>query len=120
MLNDARASGPDCIFSRMRPAPAFTPTFGRKWPLIGFAFSVAVLLGLYWLSLNQQETYPFAWLAMSTVAGWSLPGVFYPPVFFAAGRYGAHLSMLHKIGAGLSAAAGFGVGMWLLFSLFPG
>lgn len=93
-------------------------SFTRKWPLVFLAASVAVLVGLHSDALNEDGNYPTAVLTMATIAGWSLGGVLYPPFFFAAGKHGKLLPVWNKIAAGLFAAAGFAIGMWMLFALY--
>jgi hypothetical protein len=90
----------------------------RKWPLVLLVASVAFLAVLHWNFVVSHEVYSVAVLLMATIAGWSFVGVVYPPFFWAAGKFGKHLPLSNKIAAALSAAAGFAVGMIMLFKLY--
>jgi hypothetical protein len=75
-----------------------------------------VLLGVHhWYAMANQSVYPVVVLLFATFAGYAAGGTAYPPLFYAAGAHGRHLPLYMKMLAGLCAAGGFAVGMYLLF-----
>ena len=96
------------------PSVAFT----RKIP----AITLAVMLGLLylhdWNAVANREIYPAAVLFLTLASGLALGGTIHPPLFWAVGKYGAHLPAWKKAVAVMFVAAGFAAGMLLLFSRY--
>jgi hypothetical protein len=93
-------------------------SFSRTLPAATLAFCVVLLAAHHWYAVSQHEVYSVILLMLATLGGLALGGTLYPPVFYAAGKYGKHLSVGLKVAAGLSAAIGFALGMGALFTVY--
>ena len=94
------------------------PTFGRTTPAITLLVSLIVLALHHWYAVTQKEVYSVAVLLFATIAGLAAGGTLYPPLFYSVGKYGSHLPAWLKVLAGLSAAAGFAIGFYLMVKLY--
>lgn len=91
----------------------------RKTPVVMLAISLIMLALHHWYAMTQREVWNYGYLAMSTIAGFALAGVIYPPVFHSVGKHGKHLPKSYRIIAAISAAAGFAAGFYFGLVLYP-
>lgn len=101
--------------------PSATTVFSRKTPALTLLVSLALLALLtlhHWYVATQKEVYSVLVLLLATVAGLAVGGTAYPPIFYSLGKYGKHLPVGIKVLGGLSAAAGFAIGFYLMIKLY--
>jgi hypothetical protein len=94
-----------------------TPPFGftRTVPALTLAAMLTFLSLHDWNASANRESYPGVVLFLCLTSGLALAGTIHPPLFYAVGKYGTHLPVWKKAVAVLFTAAGFAIGMWLLF-----
>jgi hypothetical protein len=95
-----------------------TSEFNRIVPVMTFAGSVVLIALHHWYAMSAGEIYPAFLLFLFSILGLGAAGSIYPPVFYAVGKYGAHLPARLKVIAALCAISTFGLGMYVLISFY--
>ena len=83
-----------------------------------FAGSVVLIALHHWYAMSAGAIYPAFLLFLFSILGLGAAGSIYPPVFYAVGKYGAHLPTRIKVIAAMSAMSTFGVGMYVLIRFY--
>ena len=95
-----------------------TSEFNRIVPVLTFAGSVVLIAVHHWHAMTAGEVYPSFLLFLFSVLGLAAAGSIHPPVFYAVGKYGAHLPTRLKVIAGACAISTFLLGMYVLIRFY--
>ena len=95
-----------------------TSEFNRIVPVMTFAITVVLIALHHWYAMSAGEIYPAFVLFLFFMLGLGAAGSIYPPVFYAVGKYGAHLPTRIKVIAAMCAMSTFGLGMYVLISFY--
>ena len=95
-----------------------TSEFNRSVPIISFALTLLAIFLHHRYAMSAGEIYPTVLLFLFTFLGLAAAGSIYPPVFYAVGKYGAHLPTRLKVIAAACAISTFALGMYVLFTVY--
>ena len=92
--------------------------FSRRSPIMLLVICSIGLLLHHAIAVSSGDVYPLLLGFASSFGVLSLVGCLSPTIFFAIGKYGAHLPFGYKALAGLSFCTGFGLGMYALYYMY--
>jgi hypothetical protein len=95
-----------------------TSEFNRIVPIISFVATILLIALHHWYAMSAGEYYPKLVLLLFSFLGVAAAGSLYPPLFYSIGKYGAHLPTRLKVIAALCAISTFGLGMYVLFTIY--